>query len=109
MERVTVIRVKERKDIDSNAKEMTLWGQRFATLLRKLPATVGEVIRIGQWLHSAEGRDFFTQCTRIVQGELGSHSKINRVTQSAATVLFAARKVSDMEFEKNNYKRQFYF
>lgn len=93
MERITVIKVKERKSISTNAKEMTLWGQRFAIILKRLPATIGEVIRIGQWLHCEEGSNFFADCTKIVQEEIGQSSKVSRIVQSAACVLFAARKV----------------
>lgn len=93
MERVVVIKVNDRQNDGCNTEEMTKWAKRFAVLINKVSCTVGEVIRIGQWLHSSEGQQFYGQCLSIVQEELGNSSKISRIAQSAAYVLFAARKV----------------
>ena len=88
-----MIKVNDRQNGSCSTEEMTKWAKRFAVLINKVSCTVGEVIRIGQWLHSAEGQQFYGQCLSIVQEELGNSSKISRIAQSAACVLFAARKV----------------
>ena len=93
MERVIVVKVNDRQSGACTTKEMTQWAQRFAVLIKKVSCTLGEVIRIGQWLHSAEGQLFYRECLSIVPDELGNSSKISRIAQSAACVLFAARKV----------------
>ena len=93
MERVVVIKVNDRQNDGCATEEMTKWAKRFVVLINKVSCTVGEVIRIGQWLHSSEGQQFYGQCLSIVQEELGNSSKISRIAQSAACVLFAARKV----------------
>ena len=94
MERVIVIKVNDRENGGCSTKELTQWAQRFAVLIKRVSCTVGEVIRIGQWLHSAEGQKYYGECLSIVQDELGKSSKISRIAQSAACVLFAARKVT---------------
>lgn len=93
MERVILIKVNDRENEDCDTKDVTKWGQRFTLLINKLSSTVGEVIRIGQWLHSKPGKQFYDECLGIVQEELGKSSKIICIAQSAACVLFAARKV----------------
>ena len=93
MERVILIKVNDRENEDCDTKDVTKWGQRFTILINKLSSTVGEIIHIGQWLHSIDGKKFYEECLHIVQDELGKSSKIIRIAQSAACVLFAARKV----------------
>ena len=93
MERVIVIKVNDRQSRGCNTRETTQWERRFAVLIKRVSCTVGEVIRIGEWLHSAEGQKYYGECLSIVQDELGKSSKISRIAQSAACVLFAARKV----------------
>lgn len=93
MERVILIKIPERTTTVANSKETTAWAQRFSKILQEVSSVVGEVVRIGQWLHSTAGRDFFSECLNIVTQELGSSSKTARIAQSAASVLFAARKV----------------
>ena len=90
-----MIKVNDRENGGCNTNEMTKWAKRFSVLINKVSCTVGEVIRIGQWLLSAEGQVFYGQCLSIVQEELGNSSKISRIAQSAACVLFAARKVRE--------------
>lgn len=92
MERVVVIKVNERPK-NGCGNDLTQWAQRFGVLIKKVSSTVGEVIRIGQWLHSIDGQKFLSECLAIIQDELGNESKIGRIAQSAACVLFAARKV----------------
>ena len=94
MERVVVIKVNDRQNESCSTKDMTKWAKRFS-VLNKVSCTVGEVIRIGQWLLSPEGQVFYGECLSIVQEELGHSSKISRIAQSAACVLFAARKVNE--------------
>ena len=95
MERVVVIKVNDRQNESFSTKDMTKWAKRFSVLINKVSCTVGEVIRIGQWLLSPEGQVFYGECLSIVQEELGNSSKISRIAQSAACVLFAARKVNE--------------
>ena len=95
MERVVVIKVNGRQNESCSTKDMTKWAKRFSVLINKVSCTVGEVIRIGQWLLSPEGQVFYGECLSIVQEELGHSSKISRIAQSAACVLFAARKVNE--------------
>ena len=95
MERVVVIKVNDRQNESFSTKDMTKWAKRFSVLINKVSCTVGEVIRIGQWLLSPEGQVFYGECLSIVQEELGHSSKISRIAQSAACVLFAARKVKE--------------
>ena len=96
MERVILIKVNDRQADCYNTNDVTKWAQRFSILIKKLSCTVGEVIRIGQWLHSIEGKKFYEECLGIIQDELGKSYKITRIAQSAASVLFAARKASDV-------------
>lgn len=93
MERVILIKIWERTTTVTKSKETTAWAQRFSKILQKVSSTVGEVVRIGQWLHSPGGRNFLEECLNIVTEQLGSASKTVRIAQSSACVLFAARKV----------------
>ena len=93
MERVIVIKVNERQQDNCRSKDLTQWAQRFAVLIRKVSCTVGEVVRIGQWLQTVDGQKFYGECLSIIQDELGKSSKISRIAQSAACVLFSCRKV----------------
>ena len=103
MERVILIKTAERTTAVANSKETTAWAQRFNKIIQKVSSTVGEVVRIGQWLHSAAGRSFFSECLHIVTQELGSSSKTVRIAQSAASVLYAARKVRKITaYRRNN-------
>ena len=90
-----MIKVNDRQNESFSTKDMTKWAKRFSVLINKVSCTVGEVIRIGQWLLSPEGQVFYGECLSIVQEELGHSSKISRIAQSAACVLFAARKVNE--------------
>ena len=90
-----MIKVNDRQNENCSTKDMTKWAKRFSVLINKVSCTVGEVIRIGQWLHSPEGQVFYGECLSIVQEELGNSSKISRIAQSATCVLFAARKVNE--------------
>ena len=70
-----------------------VWNKRYNRLLQKLPATVGEVIRVGQWHHSIQGREFLADCTQLARSEFGESASVHRVCQSWGCAIFAARKV----------------
>lgn len=76
------------------ADEATVWNKRYSRLLQKLPATVGEILRVGQWLHSIQGRESLAECIQIARSEFGENSSVQRVCQSWGCAIFAARKVS---------------
>ena len=93
-----MIKVNDRESEGCKPKDVATWAQRFAILIKRLSCTVGQIVRVGQWLHSIDGRKFYEECLGIVHDELGKSLKISRVAQSAACVLFAARKGSDLMF-----------
>lgn len=105
MERVIVIKVNERKNEKPLTRDLTQWSKRFAVLINQASCTVGEIIRIGQWLHSVEGQRFYGECLTIIHEELGNSSRISRIAQSAACVLFSARKVRFIKYEIYNYSK----
>ena len=66
--------------------------------MEKLPKTVGEIIRIGQWLHTAHGREFLADCTALARAEFGESPNVHRLCQSWGCAIFSARKVKKKEF-----------
>ena len=85
----------------------TRWAKRFGKFLNVLPKTVGEIIRIGQWLHSTEGRKFLAECTQIAVSEFGDSSNASRLCQSWGCAIFAARKVDSLVFRGQNQRNSY--
>ena len=59
-----------------------------------MSSTVGEVIRVGQWLHTGEGTSFYKECLQIAEDGLGEAAKGSRVASSWACGILATRMVS---------------
>lgn len=94
MVRLLIIKVCEREE-EVSANTATLWAKRFAKIMEMLPKTVGEIIRVGQWLHGACGREFLKECTQLARAEFGDSPNVHRLCQSWGSALFAARKVKE--------------
>ena len=90
--RLLTIKVCEREE-EVSANTATLWAKRFAKIMDMLPKTVGEVIRVGQWLHTTYGREFLSECTLLARAEFGDSPNVHRLCQSWGSAIFAARKV----------------
>ena len=89
-----MIKVGQREE-EVSIEKASLWAKRFGRLLEKLPKTVGEVIQIGQWLHTTHGRDFLAECNQIAIAKFGDSPNVQRLCQSWGCAIFAARKVCD--------------
>ena len=87
-----IIKVSERKE-EVCATSASLWTKRFVKILEMLPKTVGEVIRVGQWLYTTYGREFLSKCTQLARAEFGDSPNVHRLCQSWGSAIFAARKV----------------
>ena len=73
----------------------SLLGRRFTILLEQVSSTVGEVVRVGQWLHTREGMAFHKECLQIAEDGLGEAAKGTRVASSWACGILAARMVKE--------------
>ena len=91
--RLLLIKVCEREE-ELDANTATLWAKRFAKIMEMLPKTVGEIVRVGQWLHTPYGREFLRECTQLAIAEFGDSPNVHRLCQSWGTAIFAARKVN---------------
>ena len=60
----------------------SLWAKRLGKIMEKLTKTVGEIVGIGQWLHTASGRDFLAECTNLARAEFGESPNVQRLYQS---------------------------
>jgi len=80
------------------ADEATVWNKWYSRLLQKLPTTVGEIIHVGQWLHSIQGREFLADCTQLARSEFGESASVHRVCQSWGCAIF----VRERYLETNN-------
>ena len=49
-----------------NEEQSALWQQVFDNVLSKVSAVVGDLIAVGEWLTSNEGRQQFNDCLAIV-------------------------------------------
>ena len=58
LDRVVLIHVPNRKSMTDRASQSTLWNQRFSKILSHVSSTVGDIVRIGQWLHSTDRGNF---------------------------------------------------
>ena len=67
LDRVVLIHVPNRKTMTDRASQSTLWNQRFSKILSHVSSTVGDIVRIGQWLHSTDRGDFLTDCLAITK------------------------------------------
>ena len=94
LDRVVLIHVPNRKTIVDSTSQSTLWNQRFSKILSHVSSTVGDIVRIGQWLHSTEGRDFLADCLAITKEAFGNSARRSRLAECWDCVLFAARKVN---------------
>jgi len=90
--RLLIIKVAEREE-EVCANSATLWAKRFSKIMEMLPKTVGEIIRVGQWLHTTHGREFLRECTQLARDEFGESPNVQRLCQSWGSAIFAARKV----------------
>jgi len=72
-----------------------VWDEVFHNLLKKVSSVVGEVIRIGQWALSKDGKKFYQECLEIVSAGLGDDSG-TRFAKMWACGLLAARKVGQL-------------
>lgn len=92
--RLLLIKVCER-DEEIPGSSASLWAKQFGKIMEKLPKTVGEIIRIGQWLHTAPGREFLRDCTMLARTEFGESPNVQRLCQSWGCAIFSARKVNN--------------
>ena len=92
--RLLLIKVCERDEEVSGASA-SLWAKRFGKMIENLPKTVGEIVRIGQWLHTAPGREFLADCTTLARAEFGESPHVQRLCQSWGCAIFSARKVKN--------------
>ena len=60
----------------------SLWAKRLGKIMEKLPKTVGEIVCIGQWLHTASRRDFLAECTNLARAEFGESPNVQCLCQS---------------------------
>ena len=74
-------------------EQSALWQQIFDNLLSKVSAVVGQVISVGKWLTSNEGRQQFNDCLAIVGQGLGEEGKSTRFAKMWACAIMAALKV----------------
>ena len=70
------------------------WNKIFEIILSNVSSVVGDVIRIGQWVHTTEGREFYQECLGIVSTGFGEEGKGTRFAKMWGCALLAARKVS---------------
>ena len=87
-----LIKVCERNE-EVSGPLASLWTKRLGKIIEKLPKTVGEIVRIGQWLHTASGREFLAECTNLARAEFGESPNVQRLCQSWGCAIFSARKV----------------
>ena len=94
LDRVVLIHVPNRKTIVDSTSQSTLWNQRFSKILSHVSSTVGDIVRIGQWLHSTDRGNFLTDCLAITKEAFGNSARRSRLAECWGYVLFAARKVN---------------
>ena len=94
LDRVVLIHVPNRKTIVDSTSQSTLWNQRFSKILSHVSSTVGDIVRIGQWLHSTDRGNFLTDCLAITKEAFGNSARRSRLAECWDCVLFAARKVN---------------
>lgn len=76
-----------------NEEQSALWQQVFDNLLSKVSAVVGDLIAVGEWLTSNEGRQQFNDCLAIVVEGFGEEGKGARFAKMWTCALMAALKV----------------
>ena len=76
-----------------NEEQSALWQQVFDNLLSKVSAVVGDLIAVGEWLTSKEGRQQFNDCLAIVVEGFGEEGKGARFAKMWTCALMAALKV----------------
>ena len=59
-----------------NEEQSALWMQVFDNLLSKVSAVVGDLIAVGEWLTSNEGRQQFNDCLAIVVEGFGEEGRV---------------------------------
>ena len=89
--RLLTIKVREREE-EVSANTATLWAKRFAKIMEMLPKTVGEVIRVGQWLHTTYGREFLSECTLLARAEFGDSPNVHRLLSKLGKRYFCCKK-----------------
>ena len=94
LDRVVLINVPNRETIANRARKSTLWNQRFSKILSQVSSPVGDIARIGQWLHSPDGRNFLSECQGITKEAFGNSARRSRLAECWGCVPFAARKVN---------------
>lgn len=78
---------------EMNEEQSALWQQVFDNLLSKVSAVVGDLIVVGEWLTSNEGRQQFNNCLAIVVEGFGEEGKGARFAKMWTCALMAALKV----------------
>ena len=92
-----------------NEEQSALWQQLFDTLLSKVSAVVGDLIAVGEWLTSNEGRQQFNDCLAIVVEGFGEAGKGVRFANKWTCALMAALKVIRSHIGPTNHYPFYYF
>lgn len=90
MERVLLIAVESRIG-KKTPSEKVIWNSMFETIVEKTSNVIGEIVKIGQFLHSSDGKKFLSSCTEIAGGTLKGCQE--RIIMMWAAALFCTRKV----------------
>ena len=72
--------------------EKVIWNTMFESMLQKTSSVIGEIVKIGQFLHTADGKKFLSSCTEIAGTALAGCQE--RITMMWAAALFCTRKVT---------------
>ena len=97
LQRVLPIQVPCR-DASLIEEESSCWTMRFNTIIEHLSAVLGEVIKVGHWIGTDEGRVFRSECTDIVREAFQSTPSLTRVVDAWGASLLCVRKIHVMVF-----------
>ena len=65
MERILLICV-ENRESKLSEEDSSKWTARFTAILDHVSSIVGHVIKLGQEIHTEDGRSYFATCTELV-------------------------------------------
>ena len=91
MERILLICV-ENRESKLSEEDSSKWTARFTAILDHVSSIVGHVIKLGQEIHTEDGRSYFATCTELVAEHI--NPKWERLVQMWACALYCTRKVS---------------
>jgi hypothetical protein len=93
LDRIVLIHVPNRSTTTHDVSHPNLWNQRFSRIIAHVSSAVGNIIQIGQWLHTSDGTTLLGDCLRITKEVFGYSARRSRLAECWSCVLFAARKV----------------